>query len=78
MRPVPAAHRANNLIDRVTADITERIAEKIAEQIAAEMPRIVENVSKAAAVEAVSVARDMPQATADAILRVLTLGRLGG
>ena len=74
---MPAANPANSLIDRITADIAERVAQKIAKQIAAEIPSIVENVSKAAAVEAVAVARDMLGATADAILRVLTLGRVG-
>lgn len=61
-----------------TDKVAELVAQQITDQISAEIPRIVENVSKAAAVEAVAVARDMPRLTADAILHVVTLGRVGG
>lgn len=62
--------------NRLTERVAELVAKQIAAQIAPEIPRIVESVSKAAAVEAVAVARDMPKATADAIIHVLTLGRV--
>lgn len=68
--------QSTSYVDRLSLQVAEIVADRIAKQIAPEIPRIVESVSRAAAVEAVAVARDMPKATADAIIHVLTLGRV--